>query len=107
MVNNDERMADWRRRNTQWRTDKAAKRMAEMHQAQRRANSCILAGEMLTGCTYAELFVVHRDQRGDWSVKRAEFWRVMRDSGMSYPDIARATGFAHSAIVKALETTRP
>lgn len=54
--------------------------------------------ESETGATYAELFVVGHGRRGDLSAVRWRFWAVMRSHGLSFPDIALATGSAHSAV---------
>jgi len=48
------------------------------------------------------VFEVHRTDRGRWATIRRKFYRIMRDEGLSFPDIGKLCGVAHSSVMAAL-----
>lgn len=95
---NSAMIAEGMERDRRWRTRMDQQRHDTMNAWQRKFWRIIDQAEAETGSTFAELFVVGHGRRGDVSAKRWQFWAVMRSHGLSFPEIAAATGSAHSAV---------
>lgn len=85
-----------------------ARRLWIMHDAMKvgPVNAAIELAERTTGEKWHELFVttiypIHL--RGQWARRRWAFWAAMRTTGISYPEIAAATGTCHAAVIAALQ----
>lgn len=92
-------IAERMERDRRWRTRMNQQRHDTMHVWQRKFWRIIDQAEVETGITFANLFVVGHGRRGDLSPIRWRFWAAMRSHGLSYQEIAAATGSAHSSVL--------
>jgi hypothetical protein len=85
-----------------WRRDRDQQRHDTMHEYARRFRELIVLCEHEVGESFSDVFEIHRTDRGRWSPIRRKFYRIMRDEGLSFPDIGKLCGVAHSSVMAAL-----
>lgn len=85
-----------------WRRDRDQARIDAMHEYERRFRHLIVHCEAETKASFSEVFEVYRERRGKWAALRRRFYRIMRDEGLSFPDIGKLCGVSHTTVISAL-----
>jgi hypothetical protein len=86
-----------------WRRHRDQERHDTMHAYVRRFRELIVLCEHEVGESFALVFEVHRTDRGRWSTIRRKFYRIMRDEGLSFPDIGKLCGVTHTSVIASLK----
>jgi len=102
-ITSDEERAAYLMEIQRWRRDREQERHDTMHAYVRRFRELIVLCEHEVGESFALVFEVHRIDRGKWATIRRKFYRIMRDEGLSFPDIGKLCGVGHTSVIASLK----